>query len=253
MSQLCDRWIYSACLYFALDLEEQRLSCFHYQYSNYQIEYSRNLIFEVGGQMEQVFQALIDRSRVRLDLKTVKTILGCKRRPKYRSRKKRAAEWEVAIETPAYDLTIFKLHCGSLTFKILIESAQPVAHDKHGTNTVALISSCPEGASFLQRSLRKSVDRYNGRSGDFVLVLGRCYAAALRPTARTRLERLDQPVQQNPIEATILPANAVLVVVIKGVHERPRRDDSQQDTALCVSRPGPHRDHRISRAQPLAS
>jgi hypothetical protein len=118
LSQLCDRWIYSACLCFALDLEEQRLSRFHYQYSTYQIEYSRNLIFEVGEQMEQVFQALIDRSRARLDLKTVKTILGCKRRPKYRSRKKRAAEWEVAVETPAYDLTIVKLHCGSLTLKI---------------------------------------------------------------------------------------------------------------------------------------
>jgi len=37
--------------------------------------------------MDQVFQALIDRSRVRLDLKTVKPILGCKRRPKYRSPK----------------------------------------------------------------------------------------------------------------------------------------------------------------------
>src|SRR5262245_52373241 len=64
LRQVCERWIYSTCLCFALDLEEQRLSAFHYQYSNYQIEYSRNLIFEVGGQMEQVFQALIDRSRV---------------------------------------------------------------------------------------------------------------------------------------------------------------------------------------------
>jgi hypothetical protein len=88
LSQLCDRWIYSTCLCFALDLEEQRLSRFHYQYSNYQIEYSRNLIFEVGGHMEQVFQALIDRSRVLLDLKTIRTILGYKRRPKYRQRKK---------------------------------------------------------------------------------------------------------------------------------------------------------------------
>ena len=68
--------------------------------------------------MEQVFQALIDRSRVRLDLRTIKTILGCKRRPKYRSRKKRAAEWEVAVERPVYDLTILKLHCGGLTLKI---------------------------------------------------------------------------------------------------------------------------------------
>jgi hypothetical protein len=37
-------------------------------------EYSRNPIFEVGGRMDQVFQALIDRSRVLLDLKTITTI-----------------------------------------------------------------------------------------------------------------------------------------------------------------------------------
>ncbi len=118
LSQACERWIYTTCLCFALDLKEQRLSGFRYQYSNYQIEYSRNLIFEVGGHMEQVFQALIDRSRVRLDLKIVKTILGYQRRPKYRKRKKKSVEWEVAVEKPTYDLTIFKLHCGKLTLKI---------------------------------------------------------------------------------------------------------------------------------------
>ena len=68
--------------------------------------------------MEQVFQALIDRSRARLDLKAIKTILGYRRRPKYRARKKRAPPWEVAVERPTYDLTIFKLHCGNLTLKI---------------------------------------------------------------------------------------------------------------------------------------
>jgi len=118
LSQACERWIYTACLCFALDLEEQKRSGFHYQYSNYQVEYSRNLIFEIGGHMDQVFQALIDRSRVLLDLKTVKTILGYQRRPKYRTRKRKSAEWEVAIERPVYDLTIFKLHCGKLTLKI---------------------------------------------------------------------------------------------------------------------------------------
>src|SRR5215510_9069034 len=84
LSQVCERWIYSACLCFALDLEEQQRSGFHYQYSNYQIEYSRNLIFAVGHRMDQVFQALIDRSRARLNLQTIKTILGYKSRPKYR-------------------------------------------------------------------------------------------------------------------------------------------------------------------------
>jgi len=118
LSQVCERWIYTTCLCFALDLEEQKRSGFKYQYSNYQVEYSRNLIFEIGGHMDQVFQALIDRSRVLLDLKTVKTILGYQRRPQYYKRKKKSAEWEVAVERPTYDLTIFKLHCGRLTLKI---------------------------------------------------------------------------------------------------------------------------------------
>jgi hypothetical protein len=51
-------------------------------------------------------------------LKTVKTILGYKHRPKYRKRKGKSAEWEVAVERPTYDLTIFKLRCGKLTLKI---------------------------------------------------------------------------------------------------------------------------------------
>ncbi len=118
LSQVCERWIYSACLCFALDSEERDRSGFRYQYSNYQIEYSRNLIFGIGHKMDQVFQALIDRSRSRLDLKKVKTILGYQRRPRYHMRKNWVAEWDVTVETPAYDLTIFKLHCGKLTLKI---------------------------------------------------------------------------------------------------------------------------------------
>jgi len=118
LHQACERWIYSTCLCFALDLEEQKRSGFHYQYSIYQVEFSRNLIFEVGGDMDQVFQAMIDRSRVPLNLKTIKTILGYHRRPKYRKRKNKSAQWEVALEKPAYDLTILKLHCGKLTLKI---------------------------------------------------------------------------------------------------------------------------------------
>ena len=51
--------------------------------------------------MEQVFQALIDRSRAPLDLKTIMTILGYQRRPRYRKRKKRSAVWEGGRETYA--------------------------------------------------------------------------------------------------------------------------------------------------------
>jgi hypothetical protein len=132
LSRVCERWIYT-CVCFALDFDEQKRSGFRYQYSNYQIEYSRKLVFELGGHMDQVFQALIDRSRALLDLRTVKTILGYRRRPIYRRRSKRSAEWEVAVERATYDLTIFKLHCGKLDPEDLYQRRTRASHR----------SSCP--------------------------------------------------------------------------------------------------------------
>jgi hypothetical protein len=93
LSQVCERWIYG-CVCFALDFDEQKRSGFRYQYSSYQIEYSCNLVFQVGGHLDQVFQALIDRSRAPLDFQTIKTILGSRRRPRYHARAKRSAECE---------------------------------------------------------------------------------------------------------------------------------------------------------------
>jgi hypothetical protein len=132
LREVCERWIYSACLCFALDRDEQQQSGFRYEYSNYQLEYSRNLVFTVGGRMDQVFQALIDRSRTRLDLKTVKTILGYQRRPRYRPRRRKVPTWEVAVERPVYDLTIFKLQGSKLTLQDLHQRRTRASHRDHG-------------------------------------------------------------------------------------------------------------------------
>jgi hypothetical protein len=163
LSQVCERWIYTTCLCFALDLEEQKRSRFCYQYSNYQIEYSRNLVFEIGGHMDQVFQALIDRSRVPLDLKTIKTILGYCRRPKYRKRKSKSAEWEVAVERPTYDLTIFKLHCGKLTLKIYTKGErvlrmEAIAHNTQELNCGRSLEKFPRIVSELKSILERFMD-----------------------------------------------------------------------------------------------
>jgi hypothetical protein len=82
------------------------------------MEYSRNLLFRSGRQMDEVVQALIDRTRERLDLDRVKTIFGDKKRPHYDRRKKNPTRWGVVIETPTYDLTMFKVHYGKMTLKI---------------------------------------------------------------------------------------------------------------------------------------
>jgi hypothetical protein len=161
LSEVCGRWIYRCCLCFALDFEEQKRSGFRYHFSNYQMEYSRNLIFLVGGRMEQVFQALIDRSRAPLDLRTIKTILGDKGRPKYRPRNMKAAEWEVAVERPTYDLTVFKLHCDKLVLKIYSKGErvlriEAVAHNIRAFNCGRLLDNFPE----IVRRLKGMLERF---------------------------------------------------------------------------------------------
>jgi hypothetical protein len=41
-SRVIDRWIYTACLCFGLNIDGQQQSRFVYDYSIYQVEYSRN-------------------------------------------------------------------------------------------------------------------------------------------------------------------------------------------------------------------
>jgi hypothetical protein len=108
-----ERWLYR-CLCFALDSDDQKRTGFRYALSLFQMEYSRNFLFERGRDLEQMFQGLIDRTRATLDIKTVKTILGCKRRPQ----KKSKTRWEITVETPEYGLTVFRIHAGALTIKM---------------------------------------------------------------------------------------------------------------------------------------
>jgi hypothetical protein len=116
LSQVCDRWIYTACLCFGLDLDEQTRSGFGYGYSVYQVEYSHNLLFGDGARMQKVFDAVVDRTRSRLDVPKLRTLFGAKARP-HRDRAGGPPRLAAVIETPVYDLTIFKVHFGRLTVK----------------------------------------------------------------------------------------------------------------------------------------
>jgi hypothetical protein len=117
IAAVCRRWIYSTCVNCALDAEERQRSGFRYEYSVYQFEYNRDLIFHQGSQMAQVLESLVDRNRVRMDIPMLKTILGRKNRP-YVKKQKHLKDWQVTVERPSYDLTIFKVHCGKLALKI---------------------------------------------------------------------------------------------------------------------------------------
>jgi len=116
--QVCERWIYSAVLCFAVELAEQERTGLRYRYSVFQAEYSRNLLFSSGKEMDQVFGELVDRTRGRLQIRTLRTLFGRKQRPRARRGGRRQASVEVVIERPRYDLTVFKVHFGRRTLKI---------------------------------------------------------------------------------------------------------------------------------------
>ena len=116
LGQVCDRWIYSACLCFGLDLAEQQASGFRYAYSVYQAEYSRNLLFRSGAQMEALFDRILDRTRSRLDIPAIRTLFGLKARP-HRNRKHGPPAQEIVIEKPRYGLSWFRISFGRLQLK----------------------------------------------------------------------------------------------------------------------------------------
>ena len=117
LSQVCERWIYSACLCFGLSSEEQERTGFRYNFSVYQLEYSRNLHFRSGIQMENLFDSLIDRTRSHLAIPQIKTILGRTQRPRRRKANKSAVHEEIVVETPKHNMTVFRVHFGGLTLK----------------------------------------------------------------------------------------------------------------------------------------
>lgn len=136
VTEVCDRWAYSSWLCFALDLEEQQRSGFHYRYSGYQIEYSRNLLFTRGTTLEAAYQALIDRTRRHLDIPKLRTIFGYKQRPHHRPGSKDRRLVRV-LNSSAYDLTVFKVHFGPLTLKLYDKGArvlrvEAIAHNVKG-------------------------------------------------------------------------------------------------------------------------
>lgn len=138
LTNLCERWIYSCCLCFALDTSEQQQTKFKYSYSVYQTEYSRNLLFKRPDMVDTVFQRLIDRNRTMLDIGAIKTIIGRKHRPHCKDRVNKSQRIEVMVENPVYDLTIFKFHCGKLTVKMYSKGEHVLRVEAIAHNTAAL-------------------------------------------------------------------------------------------------------------------
>ncbi len=164
LQEMCDRWLYSSCLYFGLKPEEQKQSRFRYAYSIFQVEYSRNYIFNRGVEMEQIFQSLIDWGRTELDINRIKTIFGVKRRP-FRHRGKQQPREENLIEKPTYDLTVFKIHFGKTTIKLYTKGERVLRCEVIIHNTKALRGfkrSLPHFAPLVNH-LKEILERFTGQ------------------------------------------------------------------------------------------
>jgi len=173
LSQVCERWIYSACLCFALSTDEQEQSGFRYHFSVYQLEYSHNLHFKSGAQMELLFESVIDRTRCILDVSGLKTILGLKQRRHNHKPGKPALREEIAVETPTYNLTVFKIHFGGLTFKAYTKGErtlrfEAIVHNARILKCGRVLEKFPTIVTTLSGQLQRFLDVLRGVDKPFL-------------------------------------------------------------------------------------
>jgi hypothetical protein len=121
-------------LYFGLKLAEQEQSGFVYSYAVYQVEYSRNLSFRSGAQMDTVFKVIVDRSR--LTVLALGTRLSTKQRPRT-NHTELSPRVAAVIETPQYSLTILKTHFEGSTLKGYTKGKQVLHFEAMAHNTKA--------------------------------------------------------------------------------------------------------------------
>ena len=219
LGQVIDAWIYTACLCFGLDLAEQQASYFHYAYSVYQVEYSRNLIFDSGRQMEQLFDTIVDRIRTRLDMPAVRTLFGVGHRP-HRPDPELSPRQGVVIQRPHWNLTIFKIHFGLLTLKAYTKGERVLRFEAIVHNTTH--AAHRPGPGQVRRDRRPA-----GRHG--------------RPVHHhARLRRRRLPARRHPRPAT--PPSQIGAVRVGGI-----------DTNKPRTRSRDGRGHRAGRSPPTGS
>ena len=158
VSDVCQRWIYSSCLCFALSLDEQSRTDFCYSFSVYQLEYSRNLLFKRGKFVDTIFNGVIDRTRVTLDIRKLKTIFGYLHRPFRRDGHGKKPRIETIVEKPTYDLTVFKVHFDYLTLKVYSKGEhvlrfEAIVHNAGGLRCGKLIAKFVTIAKMLRGML----------------------------------------------------------------------------------------------------
>lgn len=122
--QVAERWIYFSCLNFALDQEEQARSGFH-GFSSYHLEYSRNLQFRRGPQIQAIFERTLTAPAPAWTCR----LCGPSSAPAHGRATTAAAGrnpgWRRRSTDPEYGLTRFKVLLGRLQLKATPKASAP--------------------------------------------------------------------------------------------------------------------------------
>ena len=183
LEKVCQRWVKS-CLWFAQDYEAQEKTGFSYRYSVYQVEYSRNFLFNRGRQLDDVYQHLINLTRERIDIDSLKTLLGRKSRP-YKTKAHSCAP-AVQVQTPDYNLTVFKIHVGKLTLKLYDKGERTLRAEVVVHNTKEL--GCKRSLEYFE----EMVGKLNDVMGSFMDNITYAHAAIIDDGT---MENLSMPVK----------------------------------------------------------
>ena len=183
LEKVCQRWV-NSCLWFSQDYDAQKKTGFSYRYSVYQVEYSRNFLFNRGRQLDDVYQHIINLTRERIDINCLKTLLGRKSRP-YKTKSHPSAP-EVQVQTPDYNLTVFKIHVGKLTLKLYDKGERTLRAEVVVHNTKEL--GCKRSLEYFE----EMVGKLNGLMGSFMNNITYAHAAIIDDGT---MENLGKPVK----------------------------------------------------------
>ena len=242
LHQLCERWIYSTCLGFALPDEDRKRSHFQYQYSVFQLELSRNLLFWRGTTMNEVYQRLIDRTREPLALSNVKTIFGFSYRPhQIVKRGRERTEVSKAVQAKSYDLTVFKIKWGNLTLKIYDKGGrvlriEVVVHNAKELRCGKMLDKLPTLLARMQDMLVRFLDTVQAAHISFLDV--GTFEGLTEPTTRgtRRLAGIDLNKARNRhvadavIELSTRPDGFTLAQFAETVRQRSGQDATTYST-----------------------
>ena len=170
LESVCEHWGYWCLSTFAMPDADRIRTRFIYHWSVYQLEVSRNYHFTTPAALDEVFQSIIDMTRSKLDIPRLKTIFGVRSRPRKRPNRAVSSDGRgrrdaitCSVNTPEYDLTVFKTRWANRTLKLYDKGQRTlrgecVIHNARALKTKRGLDNWPQVVKLMHESLIRFFD-----------------------------------------------------------------------------------------------